>query len=34
MSTSDVTRAEIRRPSQKRSQARFEAILDGAERLL
>ncbi|MDM8009860.1 MAG: TetR/AcrR family transcriptional regulator [Parasphingorhabdus sp.] len=34
MSISDVTRAEIRRPSQKRSHARFEAILDGAEKLL
>lgn len=34
MAMSDITRAEIRRPSQKRSQARFEAILDGAERLL
>lgn len=28
------TRADIRRPAQKRSKARFEAILDGAERLL
>lgn len=34
MTTSELTRAEIRRPAQKRSRARFEAILDGAERLL
>ncbi len=34
MTTSERTRAEIRRPAQKRSRARFEAILDGAERLL
>jgi AcrR family transcriptional regulator len=34
MATSELIRAEIRRPSQKRSRARFEAILDGAERLL
>ncbi|NIJ39706.1 AcrR family transcriptional regulator [Sphingopyxis panaciterrae] len=34
MTTTDVARPEIRRPAQKRSRARFEAILDGAERLL
>lgn len=34
MTTSELTRAEIRRPAQKRSRVRFEAILDGAERLL
>lgn len=34
MTTSELTRAEIRRPAQKRSRARFEAILDGAECLL
>ena len=34
MTIGEITRAEIRRPAQKRSRARFEAILDGAERLL
>ena len=34
MTINELTRAEIRRPAQKRSRARFEAILDGAERLL
>ena len=34
MTKNEVARAEIRRPAQKRSRARFEAILDGAERLL
>lgn len=34
MTTTEIARAEIRRPAQKRSRARFEAILDGAERLL
>lgn len=34
MDTNELVRAEIRRPLQKRSRARFEAILDGAERLL
>lgn len=34
MATNELTRADIRRPAQKRSRARFEAILDGAERLL
>lgn len=34
MTTIELTRAEIRRPAQKRSRARFEAILDGVEYLL
>lgn len=34
MSAIELTRAEIRRPAQQRSRVRFEAILDGAERLL
>lgn len=34
MTTIELPRAEIRRPAQKRSRARFKAILDGAERLL
>lgn len=34
MATGEIIKAEIRRPAQKRSRVRFEAILDGVERLL